>query len=148
MDECKSFSFDGFKNCNPDKKITTANYIHMIFHSYDLNIDIIICFIDFIYPKLIVHDDVIFIEELFDENRYNDIMMSKDSNKIAQFWINLVEITGVFDKDEIEYDDLLKISNFISMMWNINIINSGHEGKGRSRVIEDYDTGEIFITID
>ena len=63
----------------------------------------------------------------------------------AQTWLNLVEITGIFDN--LSFNDGAEMANIIANGWN-NEIAKQKAGLGKARVIVNSDQAEIFLTID
>lgn len=63
----------------------------------------------------------------------------------TQFWVNLLEITGVFDK--LSFDQAMEVAVIVSESWNSKILKEFGAEHALARYILDEDTGEIFVTI-
>ena len=97
MSNSKSFGYDSFKLINTGKDVSGIDYLHAVYKSYGLDADFVLYIANLFWPKFKAIDNIIFIEELFDTMRYHDFITDELNAKEIQYWINLLEITGLFD---------------------------------------------------
>jgi hypothetical protein len=93
-------------------------------------------------PDLKVIDGVIFLSDGYDDElkrSYYDKKIEK-----AQFWINLIEITGIFEN--MTLFEAERFADAVVFSWNSIIISKYSLEQGRARRITD--EGEVFVTID
>jgi len=140
------FSLKEFLLANQPKKLSEIDYIHALYKLIDLPIDLLFCFIKLLMPEFKVVDGLVFLSESFDSNTYKTYLSEDKSNSETQLWINLIEITGVFE--EIDEDDAIRLANAIADMWNLKLESNVVSGLGNARVIHDKEEGEVFVTID
>jgi hypothetical protein len=142
----KSFDFSSFASANEGKNISEFDYLHAIYKTHDIDNDFFVCMANLFWPKFKLFNELIFIEELFVEAAYQQLLGEGNSAKSAQFWTNLLEITGLFDG--ISFAQAQDIANIIVATWNSKIIaDFGAIGQS-ARMIVDDEAGEILLTID
>lgn len=66
--------------------------------------------------------------------------------KEIQFWINLIEITGIFPN--LVECQAQEIAKTIELMWNTKIQIEFKHLTSKARWLHDSDTNEVFLTID
>lgn len=86
------------------------------------------------------------MSESFDLEVYNNYLSEGKSKKEIQFWLNLIEITSVFDG--ISIDDSVKLAISVTQMWNLKLNSEIPMDESKARVIHDKEEDEVFITID
>lgn len=145
MDNENLFSLDEFLSVNQPKKLSEVDYLHAIFKLAGLPIDLLLCFIKLLMPEFKVFDGLVFLNTSFDLNAYKIYLLEGKSIGEIQLWINLVEITGVFE--DIEEDDAVQLANAIVDIWNLQL-DKDIIGLGKARVIHSKEEGEVFVTID
>lgn len=138
------FSLEDFLAANQAKKLGSLDYLHAIFKLAGLPIDLVFCFIKLLAPKFKVVNGLVFLSETFDVDIYNRYISDGESE--IQLWINLVEVTGVFE--EIEEHDAIRLADEIVKIWNLKLVSDDIHGIGRARVIHNKEDGEVFVTID
>jgi len=145
MSDNKSFNFKSFVLANNGRSISCFDYLHAVYKSHRLTADFIFCFAKLFWPDFKVIDGLIFISELFDEGRYRDLLNENRNSTEVQFWMNLLEITGLFD--ELTPDEAISFAEIISASWNSKLKYEFGTISVPARVIHDDDTGEVFVTI-
>ncbi|MDH1684653.1 hypothetical protein N5E30_24215, partial [Pseudomonas chengduensis] len=96
-------------------------------------------------PAIEIVDDRAFIGELFDANRYLDLIKTTQDMDRTQYWMNLLEITGLFDN--LTTEQAIALAQIISQCWNSNLLTKHGNSCGEARYICDVDSGEVFVTI-
>lgn len=142
----KNFSLEAFKAMTSKTNVDSTDYLHAIFQSMNLPIDILICFSKFFYPSFSIIDNRVFLSESLNLDNYNKAIKTGSSHAEVQFWSNLTEITGIFET--IKLDDAEKVALIIVNTWNQKINNEYSNVKSRARVIIEKDLDEVFVTID
>lgn len=140
------FSFKDFLKSNDNKDLNYLDYLQAVFKVGDLPTDIIFSFFDMMSPTFTVIDDHLFIKEFFVQDEYNEYLSQGKNKDEIQFWLNLVEITGVFES--IDLSEAMNLARSLKKMWNCKIQSEELSMYGNARIIEDIDNSEIFITID
>lgn len=140
------FSLKDFLTANPEKSLCAIDYLHALFKLTDLPIDLAFCFIKLLMPEFKIVDGLVFLSETFETDTYNRYLLEEKNKSEIQLWINLVEVTGVFDG--IDEKNAIRLSKAIVDAWNLKLRNEAIQGKGSARVIHDKEEGEIFVTID
>jgi len=147
MDRNKNFfSFSEFISANPDKNLNSIDYLHAIFKLSNLHDDLIYSFMDLFFPKFKIINNLVFLEECFDIDTYKKYQDEGKENSEIQLWINLLEITGIFEN--LDEESALKMSNTIAKIWNLKLEREHNDALGRARAIHDKELGEVFVTID
>lgn len=140
-----AYTFSEFRAANSSKALSALDYVRSIYKSHELPPDFIVCYSRLYRPEIRLEGDRVFIADLFDQSRYEEILASGADSAAAQYWINLFEITGLFD--ELNQVQAVTVAKDIAASWN-SAIDTTHPGAiGRATVITDQATGEVFISI-
>jgi hypothetical protein len=141
------FSLSRFLAANPDKNLSSIDYLHAVFKLYELPDDFLLCMARLFSPDFIIVDGLVFLSEKFELDTYKKCLDEGKSPSEIQLWLNLIEVTGLFEGIEVE--NALSLAHSIETMWNQKIrSHDDNEAKGVARVIYEKDDGEIFVTID
>ncbi|GAB6262869.1 hypothetical protein [Photobacterium sp. R1] len=145
MSYSKPFNFTMFASANAGRNVSGFDYLHAAYKSQELAADFILWFARLFCPDFKTVDGAVFISELFDTERYQELLSNGHSSTQAQFWLNLLEITGLFD--DLSIDQAMEIAEFLADSWNSKL-NKEFEGTSTlARAICDEETGEVFVTI-
>lgn len=145
MSNDQSFSLKEFFSANSSKQVSEIDYLHAISYLQKIPADFIVCFAKFFWPNFEIKDEQIYISELFDINRYEILLKEKNSLKEIQFWMNLVEITGLFNN--LTSEQALEFGEYLIANWNLKLISEFKVQPGLAQVIYDEETHEVFVTI-
>ncbi len=145
MHDHKPFSLADFQRANGNKKLSEMDYVQAVYATTSLHFDFLISYARLFSPEIKVVDGRAFILELFDSERHQELMAATQDADHAQYWMNLLEITGLFD--ELTTEQATELAKIIAACWNRTLL-AGHESScGEARYIADPDSGEVFITI-
>nr|WP_283126560.1 hypothetical protein [Providencia stuartii] len=142
----KNYTYKDYRNENSDKKINNFNYIHMAYNFNDIPDDLIFSMIEIISPTFKIVDNMLFIDDLFSQSKYDEHLSSGISKEKTQFWLNLVDISSVFDT--LEYEDTITIAEKIAHCWNLKIKAENMQALGKARILRDDPETEVLITVD
>lgn len=142
MENSKLFTLENFKNCNPDKDFNAFDYIHAIFKLAKLPNDLVCCLFKLLLPNFLLIDNEVFIEETYSEKYHQELL---HEGKEAGYWVNLLELTGIFE--DIDTEMALDIAQQLEESWNHRLNEKGLLKHGQAKVIHDIETDEVFLTI-
>lgn len=145
MNSDQPFSFIDFKKHNNDPAISGIDYVHAVYATTPLPFDFLIHYAQLFSPDMTVMDGRVFIRELYDANRHRELVESTQDADRAQYWMNLLEITGLFD--ELKTDQAIALAQIISQCWNNKLLAEHGSSYGEARYICDTDSDEVFVTI-
>lgn len=145
MSENKSFNFKSFVSANAGKHVSSADYLRAIHVANDLPADFIVCFSRLFWPEFKILNGAVYLSELFESERYETLASDETSPTEIQFWMNLIEITGLFD--ELPLDDAIFIAEALSSSWNSKMALELESVPTPARAIIDNESGEVFVTI-
>lgn len=145
-DNNELFNLADYVAANPDKKLNVTDYLHAVFKMGALPIDVLLSFVKFFWPALDVVDGRIYLSESFDSVKYSEHLANGRGLDEVQLWLNLTEITGIFE--DVDINDALEIASIIAKIWNEKIRSEIGSIKDSARVIFEEDEGEVFVTID
>ncbi|BEU26067.1 hypothetical protein [Paraburkholderia sp. 22B1P] len=91
-----NWKYDEFVAAN-DGRFSVLDFIHAVSKAVSLPGDFAICMGHLFAPEMVMFDGVIVLSEWFDENRYQRYRNDGMQRGEAQAWINMVELTGIFD---------------------------------------------------
>lgn len=141
----KSFDFSSFISANPEKSVSGIDYLHAIYKTQRIDGDFLVWFARLFWPEFKVVDGLVFVASLFDDDQYREIVIGGKTAERAQYWVNLLEITGLFD--ELTQNQARELADVVAATWNSKMLASLGEVKSPALVIEDASTGEVFVTI-
>ena len=141
----ESYSYERFEHMNSPKRVSEIDYVQSLYKSMKIPDDLVLRFFRIAWPNFVLLDNRVFVADIFDRQRYEELRNSGHSESSAQFWMNLLEITGVFD--EMQSQQAIEIAQILSSSWNGKLDKEYDESAGRARVIHDEATGETFVAI-
>ena len=116
-----------------------------LYKAQNLPPDFILWFAKLFWPEFKVVDGRVFVAELFDAGVYREHLSNGQSQAATQFWLNLLEVTGVFD--DLSNEQAIIVAESLSKCWNAKLHDEFDGPSELARVIEDKETGEIFVAI-
>lgn len=141
----QSNSYDRFEKANAPKRVTGIDYVRSIYKSLNLPSDFVLQFSQLFWPNFLVVDGKVFVNDLFDRERYEGLRKSGQSESGAQFWMNLLEITALFD-DLLE-PQALAVAEIAAACWNRKLDGEFSGNADEARVVHDKATGEVFVVL-
>lgn len=145
MSDNEPFDFTSFASANVGRMVSGFDYLHAVYKSQGLAVDFILWFARLFWPDFKTVDGMIFVSELFSAERYQELLGNGHSPTQAQFWMNLLEITGLFD--DLPADEALGIAESLANSWNSKLQKELGVSSTPARAIVDEETGEVFVTI-
>ena len=145
MSDNKPFDFASFVSANVGRIVSGFDYLHAVYKSQGLAADFILWFARLFWPDFKTVDGIIFVSELFSAERYQELLSNGHSTTQAQFWMNLLEITGLFD--DLPTDQAMVIAESLAGSWNSKLQKELGISSTLARAIYDEETGEVFVTI-
>lgn len=107
--------------------------------------DLILRFAKIIYPEFQILDGKIYISELFDLDYYQELLKSGRNISEVQFWLNLLEVTGLFD--DLSNNQAMEFAELLVKSWNAKLRSEFPETLDNARIVDNKEIGEIFVTI-
>ncbi|KVM89225.1 hypothetical protein [Burkholderia stagnalis] len=145
MYNTKSFDFASFVSANPPGSVSGFDYVHTVYKAHGLVYDFIFQFAKLFFPDFKVVGGGVFVSELFSDEEYRNLLSKGKAIHEIQFWMNLLEITGMFD--DICSDQAAEIAKLIVDGWNVKLQREFGDLSVPAQVISDNETGEVFVTI-
>lgn len=145
MSQDKSFDYKSFVAANAGRQISTIDYLHTIYKAQNLPPDFVLWFAKLFWPEFKIVDGRIFVAELFDAEIYQRYLDERRSQGAAQFWLNLLEVTGVFD--DLSVEQAMMVAEMLSKCWNAKLHEDFKVPTELARVIVEKETGELFVVI-
>jgi hypothetical protein len=139
------FSFDEFVAANPDLPISGFDYLRAIYKAGDLPSDFLFWMTELICPTFIEVDGLAFVSTQFSQNEYQKLLLDGKTPREAQFWINLLEISGLFD--ELTIEDSVRLARSLCDSWNLKLQSKFPKANELARVIHDHTTNEVFVVV-
>lgn len=140
------FNLSDFLAANPGKKLGASDYLYAVFKVGALPVDVLLSFVQFFWPAFKVVDGRIYLSDSFDSTKYFEYMVDGREQNEVQFWLNLTEITGIFE--DIDLENAQEVATIIAQIWNGKIRSELGDIEDYARVILEEDEGEVFVTID
>jgi hypothetical protein len=140
----ENWKYDNFVEANSGR-FSTLDFIHAVFSKVALPQDFALCMGHLFAPQMVMFDDVVVIAEWFDEARYQEYRRNGMKPDQAQAWINMVELTEIFQG--ISFGKAKKLAVFIAGSWNERIREKFPDEPTTASVISEGDSEEVFVTI-
>jgi hypothetical protein len=140
-----SFDFASFRAANKERNVSGLDYLHTVYKSHDLPADFVLWLSKLFKPDFVLLGGMAFVAELFDEARYQELLGNGQRPDQAQYWLNLLEITGLFGN--LTVDQASTLAERIAKGWNLVLSNQFGTEQALARAIVDGDTDEVFVTI-
>ncbi len=138
-------SYEEFLIANLPNHVKGFDYVRSIYKALKIPADFIFWFSRLFCPNLIQIGASFFVEDLFDEAIYKSLQTAGHNDASIQYWMNLLEITGLFD--ELSEQQTLEVAKNIAASWNKKLEDSGCLLTAQAHAFHDKGTGEIFVTI-
>lgn len=145
MQENKPFDFASFRAANKERNVSGLDYLHAVYKSQNLPADFVLWLSKLFKPDFKLLGSLAFVTELFDDARYQELLGNGQRPDQAQYWMNLLEITGMFDN--LTVNQASTLAERIAESWNLALTNQFGVEQALARVIVDDDTDEVFVTI-
>jgi hypothetical protein len=145
MNNSKPFDFASFVAVNQRANVSGLDYVHVAYKYHGLIYDFLFHFGKMFLPDFKVVDGAIFVSELFRDEEYKKLLSDGKAPHEIQFWINLLEITGMFD--DIDTDQAAELAKLIVDGWNAKLQREFGDVSVPARVLCDDELGEVFVTI-
>ncbi|MGL4316606.1 MAG: hypothetical protein ACRCTL_08330 [Pseudomonas sp.] len=141
----KPFDFAAFRVANKERNVSGFDYLQAVYKSQNLPADFALWFSKLLRPDFQLLGGMAFVIELFDDARYQELLGSGQRPDQAQYWLNLLEITGLFDN--LSSDQAALLADNIAESWNAALTRQFGAESALARVVIDDDTDEIFVTV-
>lgn len=144
MEKKDSFDFASFVSANSDHYVSGFDYLQIVYKANSLHADFIYWFAKLFWPDFKTIDGKVFLQELFDQEYYKELTEEKGNNIDIQYWMNLIEITGLFD--DLPVERAIEMSESIAKCWNSKLSMDGIVSC-RAIAIFDEETEEVYVTL-
>lgn len=141
----KSYGFDEFLESNRGSSVSGYDFLHAVYISKDIPEDFLIWFARLMWPDFMEVDGKIYVSDLFDAERYQGLIKEGRTESQSQFWMNLLEITGLFN--EISDVQAKYLAQRIADSWAAKMRRDFGGTCEGARMIADEETGEVFVVI-
>ncbi|MEE4100778.1 hypothetical protein [Pseudomonas viridiflava] len=145
MAELEPFDFASFRADNAHHLVSGFDYIHAVHHTQRLSADFALCMAKLYWPEFVRVDGWIFVKETFDEAYYLSLLESDNSPAKNQFWMNLLEVTGLFENLSMPQSTV--VANALAGSWNAKLASESGPSFAQARAIVDDEGCEVFVTI-
>jgi len=137
--------YGAFLKANEGRSLSKFEYLYMVMRTNTISNDFYLFFSKLFHPTIVVKEGGYFIEENFDNDRYQEcIALGQTGSEVAS-WLNLVEITALFE--DMSYEEAGAFSNVISDCWNATLAREFPESGFISKVLFEEELGEVYVTL-
>ncbi|WP_040071207.1 hypothetical protein [Pseudomonas batumici] len=137
--------YAAFLKANEGRSLSKFEYLYMVMRTSAISNDFYIFFSKLFCPTVVVKGEGYFIEENFDSDRYQEcIDQGQTSSEIAG-WLNLVEITALFE--DMSYEGACALSVIISDCWSVTLAREFPASGFISKVLFEDELGEVYVTL-
>jgi len=144
-DQDDTQGYAAFIKVNEGRSLSKFEYLYMVMRTNTISNDFYLFFSRLFHPNVVVKEGSYFIEENFDGDRYQEyIAQGQTSSEVAE-WLNLVEITALFE--DMSYEEAGALSMVVSDCWNATLVREFPESGFISKVIFEEEFGGIYVTL-
>ncbi|WP_321880466.1 hypothetical protein [Paraburkholderia bannensis] len=140
----ENWRYEDFVSAN-DGKFSVLDFIHAVTRNVAFPQDFSVCIGHLFAPQMIIFDRVIVAAEWFDEARYQEYRSRGMRSDQAQAWINMVELTDIFQG--ISFEKAKELAALIAGLWDDRIRRNFPNETIKASVIADEESNEVFVTI-
>ncbi len=140
MSEKATFSFSSFMAAN-NHKVSGFDYLCIVAKNHAIHADFLSWMGRLFYPEFKLLNNAIYVAALFDEARFQEL----SDNEHAQFWMNLLEITGMFEA--LSYNEAIEFAKSLVCSWNAKITQNFGATHATAYVLSDGDCQEVFVAL-
>lgn len=145
MSRNNHFDYASFVDANAGKKVSRIDYLHMMLQLKELPDDFVVSLSRLFSPDFIVLDGVVFVSDLFDSARYDELRGAGHSQTSVQYWMNLLEITGLFEN--LPSDEAFSIATSVARSWNAKLQEEFTVPVASAKAVYDGETGDVYVTL-
>ena len=138
-----SESLRAYKAVNPNSDL--GDYLFYVMKFHEMPTDFVPTLLEWATPTFLIHDNLLFIDRLFHESRYQELV-AQHGKDTAQFWMNNTELVGQFDF--LSYPQINQIAHILARIWNALIQAEYPDRNERARLCHDDEFDEIHIVVD
>jgi hypothetical protein len=140
----ENWKYDDFVKAN-NGRFSALDFIHAVTAKVALPPDFALCMARLFAPTMTIFDNVIIVAEWFDEARYHEYRRSGMKPEQAQAWVNMVELTDIFQG--ISFDQAQQLAAIITELWNGKLSQNFPHSTTKASAIFEEDSGEVFVTV-
>ena len=145
MKDRKVDDYLSFREANHPRLVSGIDYVHAIHTTENLPADFAVWVARMYWPEFTLVDGMVYVSELHFERYEQDFLNSTISPSNSQFWINLLEITGMFDN--LSFDGAMEVASIMASTWNAKLTMEFGPSFALARAFSDDETNEVFVTI-
>lgn len=134
-----------FLKANEGRSLSKFEYLYMMMRVDGISNDFYLLFSNLFFPTIVVKGGGYFVEENFDSNRYQEYIAQGQTDSEIASWLNLVEITSLFEG--MPYEEAGALSKIISDCWNATLAREFPESGFISKVLFEEELGEVYVTL-
>jgi hypothetical protein len=137
-------SYQAFERINSPKHVTGIDYVQTMYKAANLPVDFVVQFSRLFWPDFLLVDGKTFVKSLYEPERHASLLATDPMS--AQYWSNLLEVTGLFD--DLSVDQARGLADVIANCWNAKLAVEFEGGIDRARAVWDQPTDEVFVSIE
>lgn len=136
------WTFQQFVKRNPTS--VGFDYLNLVYQAKEIPEDFVLWFSRLFRPEFMLRDGLLFVAQLFDSKRCQQLKEQGETDASVQFWMNLLELTSLFPGLGRNVAD--ELARSLAKSWNQKIVDEGLPRTELARAIEG-EKGEVFVVI-
>lgn len=135
--------YEKWKLLNKDIIFSYYDYLYQVVNSSQISSDFYFASLELFWPKFIVIDSYVFLEQNFSKQKFNELL---NLNKNVEFWMNLLVIDPFFERDE-DLDPKAKLfAKRLSEIWTAKLKIDFPNKEIKVDCLFDSDVGDYGLT--
>lgn len=148
FDSSELKDFQAWKQANR-KTFDLYDYVSGIIQANELPSDFCIAFLKLIYPPFLLSEHGVFLAEMYDQTKLNDLLDQGSQGGKLEFWMNILNLDGYLriSAEEFSIEQCLFFSNSLKEIWAQKLSKEFPEKKFVVECFQETDPDyEVYIT--
>ena len=145
LTERKLFSISKFREANQDNRIDSANYLHALIAMMGMDYESLQAVIDCFIPSFSRFHDIICVESLWDEAKYQGLLAREIHSHEIEFWMNVTLFDDTFST--FPEDVQLELLEKARLGWSAALEASFPDEAVSVLKIVDWEAGDLGLSL-
>ena len=128
-----------------NKESNSIDYLHGCLKFGDVHQDFLYEFVKFICPEFLIYEGKVYFKETFSEAKYENLKSTGRTGAEVQYWLNLVELTSVFENYSFEF--VSSIGREIENNWQRVLDTSFPDSGTKVKLLVNEKDFEVLVTL-
>jgi hypothetical protein len=129
-----------------NRESNSVDYLHGCLKFGEVHQDFLYEFVRFLCPEFLTYKGKVYLKETFSEAKYEKLKSSGKTDYEAQYWLNLIELTSVFENYNFEF--VISIGREIESNWQRLLDTNFSDFGTKVKLLVNEKDFEVFVTLE